>query len=181
MYAVYDVTSLISKGSNAIGVMLGDGWWSGNQTYVGKGWNYFGDRQSLLTKMIITYEDGTSKIVVSKPNEWKYYNNGPVVYGNFFQGEIYDATKEAAVKDWTKATYDDKNWKKASEVITKGTTNKKGEIFYFAGYKMMEWADFDDFDKTKLFTQPNEAVKPLQELTAKSVKEVRPGVFVYDM
>lgn len=181
MYAVYDVTSLISKGSNAIGVMLGDGWWSGNQTYVGKGWNYFGDRQSLLTKMIITYEDGTSKTVVSNPNEWKYYNNGPVVYGNFFQGEIYDATKEAAVKDWTKATYNDKNWKKASEVITKGTTNKKGEVFYFAGYKMMEWADFEDFDKTKLFTQPNEAVRPLQELTAKNVKEVRPGVFVYDM
>ena len=29
MYQTYDVTRLLNKGENAIGAMLGEGWWSG--------------------------------------------------------------------------------------------------------------------------------------------------------
>lgn len=181
MYQTYDITTMIKSGDNAIGIMLGEGWWSGNATFIGKAWNYFGDRQSVLAKLVVTYEDGTSKVIISNPSDWKYYNDGPIKYGSFFQGEVYDATKESAIKDWTTSAYDDKNWKKAVEVSVDGTTNKKGEIFNYGPMKLMEWMDFQDFNKTNFLSQVNDSVKVVKELTAKSVKEVRPGVFIYDM
>ena len=56
MYQTYDVTGMIINGENAIGAMLGEGWWSGFLSF-GSIWNHFGDRQSLLAKLVITYED----------------------------------------------------------------------------------------------------------------------------
>ena len=52
MYQTYDIATALSKGQNVIGAWLGEGWWSGNITYSGENWNYFGDRQSLLVKLI---------------------------------------------------------------------------------------------------------------------------------
>jgi len=47
MYQTYDVTHLIAPGNNALGAMLGEGWWSGLLSF-GSIWNHFGDRQSLF-------------------------------------------------------------------------------------------------------------------------------------
>ena len=64
MYQTFDVTSALKQGENgtsrgnrenALGAWLSEGWWSGNITYSGESWNYFGDRQSLLSKLVITY------------------------------------------------------------------------------------------------------------------------------
>ena len=38
-----------------MGAMLAEGWWSGGATYMGEFWNFFGDRASLLAKLVITY------------------------------------------------------------------------------------------------------------------------------
>ena len=72
----------------------------------------FGDRQSLLVKLVITYQDGDTDIITSNTTDWKYYNDGPLIYGSFFQGEVYDATKEEAIKDWNNIGYDDCDWKR---------------------------------------------------------------------
>ncbi|MEY3855103.1 MAG: hypothetical protein RIS68_1117, partial [Bacteroidota bacterium] len=45
-YQTFDVTSLVKSGQNAWGAWLSEGWWSGNITFTGDNWNYFGDRQS---------------------------------------------------------------------------------------------------------------------------------------
>ncbi len=67
-YQTYDVTSnLIAGKANALGAWLSEGWWSGNITYSGESWNFFGDRQSLLAKMVITYADGSEQIITSNP------------------------------------------------------------------------------------------------------------------
>ena len=58
-YQVYDVTGMVRSGANAMGAVLAEGWWSGGMTFTGENWNYFGDRQSLLAKLTITYADGS--------------------------------------------------------------------------------------------------------------------------
>jgi alpha-L-rhamnosidase len=54
LYQTYDVTNMVSSGQNALGAMLGEGWWSGLLSF-GTIWNHFGDRQSLLAKIVILY------------------------------------------------------------------------------------------------------------------------------
>ena len=126
LYQVYDVTKLMVKGKNAVGAILAEGWWSGGATYAGENWNFFGDRQSLLAQLVVTYEDGQVQTIVTSPDTWKYFNQGPVVYGSFFQGEVYDALREKAIAGWTKAGYDDSAWKKAVEVSLEGHISRLG-------------------------------------------------------
>jgi alpha-L-rhamnosidase len=68
MYQTYDVTRMVNTGQNAMGAMLGEGWWSGMLSF-GTNWNYFGDRQSLLAKLVITYEDGTRDVVTTNDRD----------------------------------------------------------------------------------------------------------------
>jgi alpha-L-rhamnosidase len=163
-YQTFDITNALQKGQNAIGAWLSEGWWSGNITFNGDNWNYFGDRQSLLAKMVVTYTDGTEQIFTSNDKDWKVYTEGAVRCGSFFQGEVYDATKEDAVKDWSTTSYNDKEWKKAVNVPMEGTS--------FPNLK------YDDF---KLIGQMGENATIVKTLTAIGVEEVRPKVFVYDM
>lgn len=169
LYQTYDVTDKITSEVNAIGAILSEGWWSGNITYRGENWNYFGDRQSLLAKLIITYQDNSTQVITSDPKQWKYYNDGPVRYGSFFQGEVYDANKEAAVLNWSKKGFDDSKWTQAETVLLKGTTyNENGDNNL-------------DFSHMKIMGMPGVSASVVKTLTPVSVEEVRPGVFVYDM
>ena len=68
LYQVYDVTKLIAKGKNAVGAILAEGWWSGGATYAGENWNFFGDRQSVLAQLVVTYEDGHVQPIVTSPD-----------------------------------------------------------------------------------------------------------------
>ncbi len=176
MYQTYDVTPLIIPGSkNAIGAWLGEGWWSGNITFTGSNWNFFGDRQSLLAKLVITYADGSTMVITTNDRDWKFYNNGPIVYGSFFQGELYDATRETSVNGWNTAGYDDSEWTKAVEIPLLGTAYA-GTSTGFDGTK----SNFS-FDKMSLIGQIGENAGIVKVLTAVKVEEIRPGVFVYDM
>lgn len=175
MYQTYDVTDQIKAGGNALGVTLGEGWWSGAITYMGDLWNLFGDRQSVLAKLVINYTDGSEEKIVSSPDTWSYFNNGPVVYSSFFQGEVYDARKEVLTEGWTTASFDDSGWKKAVEVDQEKAISEDKVI---AAYGMPAVNNYSDM---KLIGQYGETIKKIKELTAISVEEVRPGVFVYDM
>lgn len=174
MYQTYDVTGLVIKGDNAIGAMLGEGWWSGLLSF-GNIWNHFGDRQSLLAKLVITYSDGTRSVVTTSGNNWKYFSQGPVVYSSLDMGEAYDATREAAIEGWTTAAFNDSRWKKAVAVPLDGTsftgttTERNGSITSF------------DFEKLSITGQIGNNAGIFKVITARSVKEVRKGVFVYDM
>lgn len=166
LYQSYDVTNMINEnGENAMGAWLGEGWWSGNYTFVGTNWNFFGDRQSLLAKLVITYDDGSVRTVTTNDKEWKFFNDGPVRYGSFFQGEVYDVRKEELIKGWTSPGFDDSEWKKATKIGLDGTT-------------FLEAAEYDD---SSLLGQIGENAGIINELEAQEVTEVRPGVFVYDM
>jgi len=104
-YQVYDITPLLKTGANAIGVMLGNGWYRGIIGYMNN-INYYGKDISLLCQIDITYNDGSQESIVSDPT-WKS-STGSVRYSEIYNGEIIDARMN---KDgWTFAGYNDKDW-----------------------------------------------------------------------
>lgn len=115
-YNTYDVTDMISQGENAMGAVLGEGWWTGQMTYEAANSNYFGDQPALMGMLQITYADGSQE-TISTDDTWKYYGDGPVRLASFFQGERYDATKE--VDGWNRAEFDDSAWAAATTVETR--------------------------------------------------------------
>ncbi len=176
MYQTYDVTAAINpKSPNVLGAIMNEGWWSGNITFSGDSWNFFGDRQSLLAKLVVTYSDGKEQIITTNNKEWKYFNDGPIRYSSFFQGEVYDARKEDGIKNWSTSSYNDKFWKNAVEIPLEGNAYM-GVSTDFLGKKSS--VDYNDF---QLIGQIGENASIVKNLIAKSVNEVKPGVFVYDM
>lgn len=176
MYQTYDITGAVKSGQkNAMGAWLSEGWWSGNITFSGESWNFFGDRQSLLSKLVVTYADGSEQIVTSNPGEWKLFTDGPVRYGSFFQGEVYDATKEALVKNWSTPAYNDAGWKPAVDVPLDGNAFKGTFTDAMGRKSSMEYSDF------KLVGQMGDNASLVKTMPALNVEEVRPTVFVYDM
>ncbi len=175
LYQTYDVTPMLAPGQNALCAMLGEGWWSGLLSF-GTIWNHFGDRQSLLAKLVVTYKDGTSDTLVTGDPRWKFSNKGPLVYASLDNGEVYDATREAAVAGWLTASYNDTGWKPAVEVPLAGTTFVGSEPNRFGPP-----APPMNFDKLKLIGQIGENAGVYQTLTARSMKQPRPGVYVYDL
>jgi alpha-L-rhamnosidase len=105
-YQVYDVTNMISKGNNAVGAVLGDGWYRGTLAW-GNNWAIYGKRLGVLFQLKITYTDGSEAVIISDET-WKASNDGPVRMNDIYNGEIYDATKK--LTGWTISGYDDKNW-----------------------------------------------------------------------
>ncbi len=94
LYAVYDVTPLLTKGSNAVGMMLGQGW--------------FKNRIGLL-QMKIELEGGRQVEILSD-GTWKA-TDGPIVADSLYNGETYDARRETP--GWDRGSYDDSAWKPA--------------------------------------------------------------------
>lgn len=174
LYQTYDVTNMVTNGQNALGAMLGEGWWSGLLSF-GAIWNHFGDRQSLLAKLVITYKDGSKDVVITNDKDWKYYNNGPIVYSSLDMGEVYDATRDVDIKGWSTAVYDDRKWKKAIKVQLDGTAYMEGSTTISRNKE-----DFN-FDKLSLIGQIGNNAGVYKTLAARSMKEVRKGVYVYNM
>ena len=110
-YQVYDVTSQLNNGRNAIGVILGDGWFRGYQ-----GWNdeknFYGNKLALILQLEIIYENGSKEIIVTDKS-WKS-STGPILKSDLYNGELYDARLE--MNGWDQPGFNDKSW---NEVIEK--------------------------------------------------------------
>jgi len=86
-YQVYDVSSLLIEGGNAISITLGDGWYRGH-TY-DKNKAMYGEELALLAQLEIELRDG-SRILVNSDESWEF-EFGPIRSSSFFNGEVYDA------------------------------------------------------------------------------------------
>ena len=105
-YQVYDVTNMLLKGNNAIGAVLGDGWYRGTLAW-GNNWAIYGKRLGVLFQLKITYTDGSESMVISDET-WKASNDGAIRMNDIYNGETFDATKKLI--GWNNTGYDDKNW-----------------------------------------------------------------------
>ena len=104
-YQTYDITSLLAQNQNAIGIILGDGWFRGNLGWI-DGRNNYGEKLAAIGEIIVEYSDGT-RATISTDESWKA-TTGPILESDIYNGEIYDAGKE--LTGWSKVGYDDSNW-----------------------------------------------------------------------
>ena len=104
-YQEYDVTNLVKQGINAIGVTLGDGWYRGHLAWDDNK-NIYGKDISLLLQLMITYNDGSTKTIVSDES-WKS-TTGSIRSSSIYDGETIDARLKKT--GWTMPDYDDSKW-----------------------------------------------------------------------
>ncbi len=104
-YQVYDVTSMLNSGKNAVGVMLGNGWYRGFLAW-GDNKNIYGRKLGLLFQMNITYSDGSTDMVYSNEN-WKS-STGSIRFAEIYHGETIDARGEK--NGWSSSNYNDSSW-----------------------------------------------------------------------
>lgn len=155
-YQEYDVTDLMRQGANTMNVALSEGWWSGPSTYYVEGWNYFGDRQAFIGRLVIDYADGSRQDVVTSPGDWQVCTDGSRQYSSMMQGEVIDGRRPYLA--------DDGDWMPAAAIA-----DNEGAYPQF---------DFSGVDFVK---QTDPPVHPVDTLVALNRREVRPGVWVYDM
>lgn len=101
LYQTYDVTDLVRGGDNAIGLLLGNGWWGGSMAGAWKDGNLRG-----IAQLEIVYETGDRQIIVTDET-WKG-RVSPILKDSIYHGETYDAQLEIA--DWCQAGCDEKDW-----------------------------------------------------------------------
>ena len=91
-YQTFDVTELLAEGRNALGAILGDGWYRGRLGYHGGRRNIYGDRLALLAQLEIEYADGAIERVATDES-WRA-STGPITASDIYDGETYDARLE---------------------------------------------------------------------------------------
>ena len=105
-YQTFDVTNLLREGHNALGAILGDGWFRGRLSFAGGRRNIYGNRLALLAQLEIEYADGPAERVVTDET-WRAAL-GPIRASDLYDGETYDARLERP--GWSMPGYDDHGW-----------------------------------------------------------------------
>ncbi len=153
LYVTHDVTALLHEGDNALGVMLGNGWFNPLPL---KLWGHLNLREHLavgrprvIVQLNIDYADGSSAQVVTDET-WRT-TDGPVTHNSIYLGEVYDARKELG--GWDVPGFDDHAWR----------------------IPTLETAPLGS-----LRAQSLPPVRVTEEIPAVKLTEPSPGVFVYD-
>jgi alpha-L-rhamnosidase len=115
-YVAHDVTHLMRRGANAVGVVLGNGRYYAPRLDEPTATLTYGFPKMILL-LRLDLEDGTSMDMISDAG-WKLTCDGPIRANNEYDGEDYDARMELGT--WTRAGYDDRRWEKASLVAAPG-------------------------------------------------------------
>jgi len=107
LYVVHDVTALLRPGENALGVMLGTGWYNVHTKAV---WGFheapWRGSPRLLMQVHLAYADGRAEVIISDEH-WRT-TDGPIRYDSIYGGETYDARCEIA--GWDEPGFDDTLW-----------------------------------------------------------------------
>jgi alpha-L-rhamnosidase len=104
LYQTWDVTSLLGRGQNALGAILGDGWYASPLLWTGR--RFFPPTRGLLAQVEIEYADGSRQTIVSDPT-WKTAPSA-IVDSSIYGGEVYDARLDQV--GWDKPGFDDSHW-----------------------------------------------------------------------
>lgn len=151
LYDTIDVTNLLKQGDNALGVVLGNGWYN---CFTREVWMFkeapWRHRPKLLLQLHIELADG-STVVVNSDTSWKV-TTGPIVFDGLRNGEVYDARLE--MPGWDLPGYDDSSWSNASIIAPPGGVLRSS------------------------LAPPIRVTGTIKPI---SVKEVSPGTWVYDL
>ncbi|MDR3268998.1 MAG: glycoside hydrolase family 78 protein [Tannerella sp.] len=108
LYSAFDVTSLLRDGENAVGVLLGNGFYNPLPMRIFRllRENLYIGRPCFTAQIRLTYADGSEEWIVTDGN-WKA-GASPILRNNVYLGELYDARNEIA--GWDQAGFDDSRW-----------------------------------------------------------------------
>lgn len=143
LYQEYDVTKYLIEGENAAAGFLGAGWYKGDVGFV-RMRNHYGSRAAFACQIVVEYEDGERESF-STDESWKG-TDGPVVFSEIYDGEIYDARLE--IEGWNEIGLDDERWENVQSV---------------------------PFDKAVLEAQSGCRVKQMTEVSAKKIFKTPQG------
>ena len=150
LYVTHDVTAGLKQGPNALGVMLGNGWFN---VQARAAWDFdkapWRAAPRLLASLQIEYADGHTEII-GTDRQWKCAA-GPVLFNTIYGGETHDARLEPA--GWDAPGFEGKDWTAVQLV---------------------------DAPKGKLVAQQMPPIRAGRELAAVKITEPRPGVFLFD-
>ncbi|WP_205942743.1 alpha-L-rhamnosidase [Pedobacter psychroterrae] len=151
MYVTYDITTQLQSGKNAVGVLLGNGWY--NHQSIGV-WDFHNApwraRPTFCLDMRITYEDGTTALVTSN-GDWRT-SSSPIVLNSIYTAEHHDARLEQP--GWNTVDFDDKKWH--------GITLRAAP-------------------SNNIVSQAMQPIRNVEEMPVKSLKKFNDTTYVFDL
>jgi alpha-L-rhamnosidase len=141
LYRAHDVTALLQPGPNALGAVIGDGWYSGYVGYGGRR-DHYGKHPRVKVQLHLEFTDGTTDDIESD-GSWNAAT-GPIRESDFLMGEHYDARQEIA--GWSEPAFDDTAW---ADVNT-GTDLEPSAVQWHPGPPVTAYEEF----AAKSVTQP---------------------------
>ena len=113
VYATYDVTDYFSTGSNAFGILLGNGWYSlPTRDVFGMHDANWHTPPKVRLNVVVEYESGARDVIVTD-RTWKW-GHGEIVYNSVRSGETIDHTK--SVHGWNEPGFCDSLWRNVCHV-----------------------------------------------------------------
>ena len=114
-YETFDVTALLTNGPNAIGVLLGNGFYNVAGGRYTKFTGSFGQPRVRL-HLHLEYADNSLADLATDAT-WRV-TDGPITFSCIYGGEDYDARREPA--GWDRPGFDDSAWRRASGMEAPG-------------------------------------------------------------
>ncbi len=150
LYVTHDVSDYLQQ-NNAIGILLGNGWFNHQSTAV---W-YFHEapwraRPMFCLDLKVTYEDG-SKETFSSDTDWKN-SSGSLIFNSIYTAEHQNAQLEQ--KGWNTSGFDDIKWKKS--IVTSAPSNN-------------------------IVAQALHPIKNNLEIQAVKMRKINPQKYIYDL
>jgi alpha-L-rhamnosidase len=155
-YQVYDVTSQVQQGKNALAAQLSYGWYAGYLGYSLLVGNpvvraFYGKVPLLKAQLELIYDNGKKEVFPTSAS-WKTAY-GPLVESDLLNGETYDARK--AWDGWNQVGFADQSWKNVQV--------------------------FPDKPERLIQVYPGPSVRVTQTLVALSASKRDNGSYIFDM
>jgi alpha-L-rhamnosidase len=151
LYVTYDVTDNLKDGTNAIGVLLGNGWYNHQSTAV---WDFhkanWRARPTFCLDLRITYEDGSVETITSGKG-WKTALS-PVIFNSIYTAEHYDARLEQP--GWNTTDFDDSKWK---------------DVY------------FRSAPSSNIVAQAMHPIRNVEKINAKSIRKFNDTTYLFDL
>jgi alpha-L-rhamnosidase len=111
-YQSYDVTSQLHRGANAIGAMLGEGWYASPMGFSPKR-HAFGPPPVRIRLELHAWDAAGREMIVASDSSWRTAP-GPVLISEIYNGESYDARLEQPA--WNRPDFDASGWRPALQL-----------------------------------------------------------------
>jgi alpha-L-rhamnosidase len=110
LYQCHDATDLLRPGRNALGALIGDGWYASAFTWMDERYSLADSPRRFLAQLVLEYSDGSRDVIVTD-SSWRLANS-MILSSQIYDGENYDARLER--RGWDEPGYDATDWQVAA-------------------------------------------------------------------